>query len=177
MLNDTLMQRVRILWHFNPSLDQQSGPQLGGLTPTCHGLAAIVQVAPHSSHGLVLRCFRKFQPPAQMSFLPSTLPSSWFPGHMASFAKNLPSLLAQTHVVLEVRDVRMPLTSINPELERELVKWRNKGKGKFGEGVKERIVVYTKRDLIGGPGKGMLEVCLLKPSRTRITGIQHTGLA
>ncbi len=44
-------------------------------------------------------------------------PPSWYPGHMARFAKALPTLLQRTDVVLEVRDARLPLTSINRTLE------------------------------------------------------------
>jgi hypothetical protein len=44
-------------------------------------------------------------------------PPSWYPGHMARFAQNLPALLTRTDVVLEVRDARLPLTSINGNLE------------------------------------------------------------
>lgn len=68
---------------------------------------------------------------------------------MATFTRQLPALLAQTHVVLEVRDVRLPLTSINPTLEAALQKWK-KGREAAGGGVCERIVVYSKRDLISG---------------------------
>ncbi|KAG9045911.1 Mitochondrial GTPase [Tulasnella sp. UAMH 9824] len=68
---------------------------------------------------------------------------------MATFTKRLPALLAQTHVVLEVRDVRLPLTSINPTLEAALQKWK-KNREASGGGVCERIVVYSKRDLISG---------------------------
>ncbi|KAG8895982.1 Mitochondrial GTPase [Tulasnella sp. 408] len=68
---------------------------------------------------------------------------------MATFTKRLPALLAQTHVVLEVRDVRLPLTSINPTLEAALQKWK-KTREASGGGVCERIVVYSKRDLISG---------------------------
>ncbi|KAG8949997.1 Mitochondrial GTPase [Tulasnella sp. 424] len=68
---------------------------------------------------------------------------------MATFTRKLPALLAQTHVVLEVRDVRLPLTSINPTLESALQKWK-KGREASGGGVCERIVVYSKRDLIDG---------------------------
>ena len=65
---------------------------------------------------------------------------------MAAFAKSLPNLLGKTHVVLEVRDARLPLTSINSLLEATLVEWRA-GRNKTG-GVRERIVVYTKKDLV-----------------------------
>jgi ribosome biogenesis GTPase A len=44
-------------------------------------------------------------------------PPSWYPGHMAQFAKALPALLTKTDVVLELRDARLPLTSINGTLE------------------------------------------------------------
>lgn len=66
---------------------------------------------------------------------------------MATFLRHqLPTLLSsQVDVVLEVRDVRMPLTSIHPDLEGILSQWRERRKqGK----VCERIVVYTKRDLV-----------------------------
>lgn len=77
---------------------------------------------------------------------------SWFPGHMAAFARALPSLLNSTHVVLEVRDARLPLTSINPVLERTVEKWRtDRGRGK-GVSCCERIVVYTKQDLVANWG-------------------------
>jgi len=47
--------------------------------------------------------------------LPS--PPSWFPGHMVKFTRMLPALLKRTNVVLELRDSRLPLTSINRTLE------------------------------------------------------------
>ncbi len=73
-------------------------------------------------------------------------PPSWYPGHMAAFAKALPSLLVNTNVVLEVRDSRLPLTSINHALEEQLEKWHS-SITKTGV-VRERIVVHTKRDLV-----------------------------
>jgi hypothetical protein len=44
-------------------------------------------------------------------------PPSWYPGHMSVFAKALPGLLTRTDIVLELRDARLPLTSINGTLE------------------------------------------------------------
>lgn len=44
-------------------------------------------------------------------------PPSWYPGHMTQFARMLPDLLRRTDVVLELRDSRLPLTSINPNFE------------------------------------------------------------
>ncbi|CAG7849886.1 SubName: Full=Uncharacterized protein {ECO:0000313/EMBL:CCA70366.1} [Serendipita indica DSM 11827] len=73
--------------------------------------------------------------------------SSWYPGHMALFAKNLPQLLSNTHVVLEARDARLPLTSINPNFEEMLEKWR-KNRGGGLAGPVERVVVYNKVDLV-----------------------------
>ena len=48
-------------------------------------------------------------------------PPSWFPGHMNQFRRQLPVLLKQTDVVLELRDARLPLTSINRTFEGLLV--------------------------------------------------------
>ena len=44
-------------------------------------------------------------------------PPSWFPGHMTQFTRMLPGLLRRTDVVLELRDARLPLTSINRNFE------------------------------------------------------------
>lgn len=44
-------------------------------------------------------------------------PPSWFPGHMNQFKRQLPALLKKTDVVLELRDARLPLTSINRTFE------------------------------------------------------------
>lgn len=66
---------------------------------------------------------------------------------MASFSKTLPQLLQSTHVVLEARDARLPLTSINPAFESLLNKWyRERGSGMHGP--VERIVLYNKADLV-----------------------------
>ncbi|KAG1776346.1 P-loop containing nucleoside triphosphate hydrolase protein [Suillus placidus] len=101
-----------------------------------------------------------------MSF--SALPSapSWFPGHMNRFTKQLPALLSRTDVVLELRDSRLPLTSINNNLEGAINKWRaerghhfthvtplsptasrNTSLG-YGGPICERIVVLNKRDFV-----------------------------
>ncbi|KZO92125.1 P-loop containing nucleoside triphosphate hydrolase protein [Calocera viscosa TUFC12733] len=70
-------------------------------------------------------------------------PPSWYAGHMAVFINDLPKILSTTSIVLEARDARLPLTSVNPAFETALQRyWANA----HLEG-KERIVVYTKRDL------------------------------
>lgn len=51
-------------------------------------------------------------------------PQSWYPGHMTQFARMLPALLMRTDVVLELRDARLPLTSINRKFEGALVPLR-----------------------------------------------------
>ena len=53
--------------------------------------------------------------PLQLPMLPA--PPSWYPGHMTQFARALPALLRRTDVVLELRDARLPLTSINRNFE------------------------------------------------------------
>jgi ribosome biogenesis GTPase A len=76
---------------------------------------------------------------------------SWYPGHMFSFMNKLPVLLSRTDIVLELRDSRLPLTSVNPNFEREITNWRataeapsdaNKSPGK------QRIIVMNKCDLV-----------------------------
>ncbi|ODN75980.1 hypothetical protein L202_05948 [Cryptococcus amylolentus CBS 6039] len=86
-----------------------------------------------------------------MAFLPrpkfpfsSTTPS-WFAGHMARSLRELPQLLDDIHLVIEARDARLPLTSINTAFDGVLSKWISRGKSKGVE--RERLVVYTKRDL------------------------------
>jgi ribosome biogenesis GTPase A len=79
-----------------------------------------------------------------MSFIPRhafppipSLPRSYFLGHHKSGLQKMKSLLASIDLVVECRDYRVPLTSRNPLFESAL------------EG-KERVIVYTKRDLGGG---------------------------
>ncbi|KAH7379420.1 hypothetical protein DE146DRAFT_682525 [Phaeosphaeria sp. MPI-PUGE-AT-0046c] len=87
----------------------------------------------------------------QMSFLPRhvfpalpSLPRSYFLGHHHSGLNKMKSLLSSIDLVIECRDYRVPLTSRNPLFEKAL------------EG-KERVVVYTKRDLGGGNRDGRRE--------------------
>ncbi|KAF7791645.1 hypothetical protein EIP86_002666 [Pleurotus ostreatoroseus] len=92
-------------------------------------------------------------------------PPSWYPGHMTQFLRQLPVLLRRTDVVLELRDSRLPLTSINRNFEGILRKWQrerfvpsaiNPNLGVEGSlkeplttgSVCERIVVFNKRDLV-----------------------------
>ncbi|RPD56017.1 P-loop containing nucleoside triphosphate hydrolase protein [Lentinus tigrinus ALCF2SS1-6] len=90
------------------------------------------------------------------------VPPSWFPGHMLQFQRMLPTLLNKTDVVLELRDARLPLTSINRNFEGVLQKWRReRGRvapsspsadgsiaGPSNMPVCERVVVFSKRDLV-----------------------------
>lgn len=55
---------------------------------------------------------------AQLGVVPRwPAPPSWYPGHMKQFTRMLPALLSKTDVVLELRDSRLPLTSVNPTFE------------------------------------------------------------
>ncbi|KAE9404994.1 P-loop containing nucleoside triphosphate hydrolase protein [Gymnopus androsaceus JB14] len=84
------------------------------------------------------------------------VPPSWYPGHMMKFTRMLPSLLTRTDVVIEIRDSRLPLTSINRSLEGALRKWRlergwdpnNPARRIVDAGPCERLVVLNKRDLV-----------------------------
>jgi len=44
---------------------------------------------------------------------------------MTKFSRMLPALLTRTDVVLELRDARLPLTSVNGNFEGE--RWRHRG--------------------------------------------------
>ncbi|KAK0522909.1 Mitochondrial GTPase 1 [Tilletia horrida] len=136
-----------------------------------------VAVASSSASGAssASSCFE----PRTSFLLPSQTPS-WYPGHMQRALRSLPTLLARTTpvlpLVIEVRDARLPLTSINPAFERMLRQVygmattirpalegtakaeddeTGKGKGKDKavqrtpktEWEQRRLVVYTKRDL------------------------------
>lgn len=74
---------------------------------------------------------------------------SWFAGHMSKSFLSLPTILKDIDLVIEARDARLPLTSINPAfddaLERSWGRWDTLAVGMGRR--KERVVVYTKRDL------------------------------
>lgn len=86
-----------------------------------------------------------FIPRATFTF-PARTPS-WFIGHMAKSLRDLPSLLEDIDLVIEARDARLPLTSNNGAFDAALEQsWGHKGLSGKGKG-KEKLVVYTKRDL------------------------------
>ncbi|KAG8766273.1 Mitochondrial GTPase [Ceratobasidium sp. 428] len=92
---------------------------------------------------------------------------SWYPGHMRRFFTQLPELLARTHIVLEARDSRLPLTSINPEFEAALQRWKD-SRANGQNGMCERIVVYTKRDLMPRWGEEPFKKALAKHFAHRV---------
>lgn len=68
-----------------------------------------------------------------------SLPRSYFLGHHRAGLSKMNALLSQIDLIIECRDYRVPLTSRNPLFEQSLA-------------GRERLVVYTKRDL-GSHGK------------------------
>lgn len=86
--------------------------------------------------------------------IPPVLPAplSWFPGHMSSFMRNLPTLLTRTDIILEMRDSRLPLTSVNPNFEEHLQTWKGKAKEVPNDDpasqLRRRIIVLSKKDLV-----------------------------
>lgn len=70
---------------------------------------------------------------------------------MVKSLRRLPALLEDIDLVIEARDARLPLTSINTVFDKMLESawgWAGTGKGKGKDlGGREKIVVYTKRDL------------------------------
>ncbi|KAJ4386366.1 Mitochondrial GTPase 1 [Gnomoniopsis smithogilvyi] len=82
---------------------------------------------------------------------------SYFLGHHNAALSRMRRVLSNVGLVIECRDMRVPLTSINPLLESSLMydtdfrQRSNQGSqptGGGGTGGRSRIVVYTHRDLI-----------------------------
>ncbi|KAJ5322665.1 hypothetical protein N7452_010954 [Penicillium brevicompactum] len=71
------------------------------------------------------------------------IPRSYFLGHHRAGLTKMKSMLSSIDYVVECRDYRAPVTSINPMFEEALGKMR-------------RLIVYTKRDL-GNPPKSPLQ--------------------
>lgn len=69
-----------------------------------------------------------------------SLPRSYYLGHHAAGLSKIRTMLSHIDLVVECRDYRIPLTSRNPMFEDSLL-------------GKERLVVYTKKDL-GGYANG-----------------------
>jgi len=63
-----------------------------------------------------------------------SLPRSYYLGHHAAGLSKMRTMLSQIDLIIECRDYRIPLTSRNPMFEESL-------------GSKERVIVYTKKDL------------------------------
>ncbi|KAI9281607.1 P-loop containing nucleoside triphosphate hydrolase protein [Sporodiniella umbellata] len=74
-----------------------------------------------------------------MNFIPrTTFPYdrviNWFPGHMARGLRLINERLNSVDLVVEVRDARIPLSSVNPNFEKVV-------------GKRPRMIVYNKSDL------------------------------
>ena len=70
-----------------------------------------------------------------------SLPRSYFLGHHRLGLSNMTARLSSVDLILECRDYRVPMTSRNPLFEENLA-------------GRERIIVFTKRDL-GSTGTGI----------------------
>lgn len=83
----------------------------------------------------------------------TSLPRSYFLGHHKAGLDKMKTLLSQIDLVVECRDYRIPLTSRNPLLEEGLA-------------GKQRMIVYTKRDLGVTPGRERVRPLLPHQSNT-----------
>ena len=70
-----------------------------------------------------------------------SLPRAYFLGHHKAGLDSMKGMLSRIDLVIECRDHRIPLTSRNPLFEESL-------------GGRERLVVYTKKDLVGNGQSG-----------------------
>jgi hypothetical protein len=93
-----------------------------------------------------------------------SVPRSYFLGHHRSGLEKMKSMLSSIDFVIECRDFRSPITSVNPMFEEAL-------------GEKPRLIVHTKYDL-GGKGRKHRRVsCEDVPSYDDlITGNAYKGL-
>ncbi|KAI8815132.1 P-loop containing nucleoside triphosphate hydrolase protein [Cladochytrium replicatum] len=69
-------------------------------------------------------------------YLPPVNVPRWFPPHQRRALQQLGENMAQVDVIVEVRDARLPLSSINPTFHQRLP-----------AGMRKRIVAYNKADL------------------------------
>lgn len=67
-----------------------------------------------------------------------SIPRSYYLGHHKAGLNKMRNMLSSIDYVVECRDYRLPVTSINPAFEEAL-------------GATRRLVVYTKKDLGEGP--------------------------
>ncbi|BGP22199.1 mitochondrial GTPase [Rhodotorula toruloides] len=85
-------------------------------------------------------------------FVFPTLPQTWYIGHMHRAMREITEMVQKRSLdlIIETRDARVPLTSINPAFERILAEQAGKGIGSnlnlTGLGTK-RLIVYNKTDL------------------------------
>jgi hypothetical protein len=91
------------------------------------------------------------------SFVYPQRTASWYIGHMARSLRLMTDLLEDIDLVIEARDARLPLTSMNGAFDDLLSEtwgplWNDPTSGVVGKvdrkGVmREKVIVYTKRDL------------------------------
>ncbi|WFD21039.1 Mitochondrial GTPase 1 [Malassezia caprae] len=102
-----------------------------------------------------------FQPRSSFTFTDSA--PSWYIGHMHRAMRSIPSMLARTPppLVVEVRDARVPFTSINPNFEAALQsapaaqqRVRVAPRTYVPGWSARRLVVYTKRDQVDAKLEG-----------------------
>lgn len=95
--------------------------------------------------------------PRQAFEVSQSITRSYFLGHHNAAISRMRRILSNVGLVIECRDMRVPLTSWNPLLETSLMyntDFRQQGAngskswGDGGTGGRSRIIVYTKRDLV-----------------------------
>ncbi|KAJ1766685.1 Mitochondrial GTPase 1 [Coemansia sp. RSA 1813] len=80
---------------------------------------------------------------------------NWFPGHMAKGVKQMRDQLRSVDLIVETRDARIPLSSINRQFE-DIV------------GSKDRLVVYNKADLAPAHVQRTIEMELTRRTNHRV---------
>jgi len=110
------------------------------LTPTAEELGSPWK----QNHIIDISTMAAFVPRRVFPTLDS-LPRSYFLGHHRAGLAKMNTMLSQIDLIIECRDYRVPLTSRNPMFEQSLA-------------GRERLIVYTKKDLGSAGGSEAAEV-------------------
>lgn len=114
-----------------------------------------VEVVSTKAHEIahIRKVLKTFKPAPRYDF-PEQPPPTFYVGHMQKALFQMKHALADTDIVIELRDARLPITSINVMFERLMETGWAKSHQESDRAVKssrpplcKRLVVYNKRDL------------------------------
>ncbi|KAJ9061922.1 Mitochondrial GTPase 1 [Entomophthora muscae] len=93
---------------------------------------------------------------------------NWFPGHMAKGLRLMQEKLSTIDLLIEARDARIPLSSINPKFEELLAAIPRNGSGRTIASRLTRVIVYNKSDLIPSDSQSAIRDRMLPYTKDQI---------